>query len=43
MFDFFAEQAGCGGLGSLSKTLDCLREASISAISRAQDATENTL
>ncbi|EJD02053.1 alpha/beta-hydrolase [Fomitiporia mediterranea MF3/22] len=38
LFDFYAEQAGCGGLSSVSATVSCLRKASISALARAQDA-----
>ncbi|KAH8109134.1 alpha/beta-hydrolase [Phellopilus nigrolimitatus] len=38
LFDFYAEQAGCGSLSSVDNTLVCLRNASISALARAQDA-----
>ncbi|KAL5520667.1 hypothetical protein ACEPAF_2668 [Sanghuangporus sanghuang] len=38
LFDFYAEQAGCRGFGSVEETISCLRNASISALARAQDA-----
>ncbi|KAJ3756051.1 alpha/beta-hydrolase [Lentinula raphanica] len=37
VFDFYAEEAGCGG-GTVTDKLACLRQASISALARAQDA-----
>ncbi|KAG6811481.1 hypothetical protein H0H92_007253 [Tricholoma furcatifolium] len=37
LFQFYAEQAGCGS-GSTSDQLTCLRSASVSALARAQDA-----
>ncbi|KAF9072580.1 alpha/beta-hydrolase [Rhodocollybia butyracea] len=37
LFAFYAEAAGCGD-GSVSEQLRCLRNASISALARAQDA-----
>jgi hypothetical protein len=39
MFDFFAEQAGCGEKSSPAETLCCLRSALASALARAQDLT----
>ncbi|THU84217.1 alpha/beta-hydrolase [Dendrothele bispora CBS 962.96] len=36
LFDFFSEHAGCG-TGSTVQKVACLREASVSAIARAQD------
>ena len=41
LFDFYASQAVCGGLQSDSATMSCLRNASISALARAQDAGAN--
>ncbi|KLO17165.1 alpha/beta-hydrolase [Schizopora paradoxa] len=40
LFNFFAEQAGCGEQ-SITATLACLRNASVSALARAQDAGAN--
>ncbi|OCB90395.1 alpha/beta-hydrolase [Sanghuangporus baumii] len=37
LFDFYAEQAGCRGFGSVEETISCLRNAPISALARAQD------
>ncbi|TFY70510.1 hypothetical protein EVG20_g2486 [Dentipellis fragilis] len=37
LFDFFAEAAGCGS-GSVTDQLSCLRQASVSALARAQDS-----
>ncbi|OBZ66688.1 Acetylcholinesterase [Grifola frondosa] len=39
LFDFYAEHAGCG-IGSVSARLACLRNASISALARAQDTAQ---
>ncbi|KAI0718594.1 alpha/beta-hydrolase [Cerioporus squamosus] len=36
MFDYYAEQAGCGS-GSAAAKIACLRKADVSALSRAQD------
>ena len=38
LFDFYAEKAGCGS-GSLALQMACLRNANISALAPAQDAT----
>ncbi|KAH8112326.1 alpha/beta-hydrolase [Phellopilus nigrolimitatus] len=38
LFDFYAKQAGCDSLSSIDKTFVCLRNASVSALVRAQDA-----
>ncbi|KAK0186160.1 alpha/beta-hydrolase [Armillaria mellea] len=40
LFDFYTERAGCGS-GSLSSKLQCLREASVSALAHAQDEAAN--
>ncbi|KAG6915820.1 hypothetical protein DXG01_009694 [Tephrocybe rancida] len=37
LFQFYAEQAGCG-TGTTAEKLACLRKASVSALARAQDA-----
>ncbi|KAK0472094.1 alpha/beta-hydrolase [Armillaria novae-zelandiae] len=37
LFNFYSMRAGCGS-GSLSSKLQCLREANVSALARAQDA-----
>jgi len=37
LFNFYADSAGCG-TGSVTTQLACLREASVSALARAQDA-----
>ncbi|RPD61550.1 alpha/beta-hydrolase [Lentinus tigrinus ALCF2SS1-7] len=37
MFDYYAEQAGCGS-GSAAVKMACLRKADVSALSRAQDS-----
>ncbi|SJK99526.1 uncharacterized protein ARMOST_02831 [Armillaria ostoyae] len=37
LFDFYSEQVGCGS-DSLSSKLQCLRDANVSALARAQDA-----
>ncbi|KAG6915818.1 hypothetical protein DXG01_009692 [Tephrocybe rancida] len=37
LFQFYSEQAGCG-TGTTTEKLACLRKASVSALSRAQDA-----
>ncbi|KAK7435520.1 hypothetical protein VKT23_019642 [Stygiomarasmius scandens] len=41
LFDFFSENAGCGN-GSVTEKVACLRTASISDISRAQDLATTT-
>ncbi|KAK0222835.1 alpha/beta-hydrolase [Armillaria nabsnona] len=40
LFDFYSERAGCGS-DSLSSELQCLRDADVSALARAQDAAAN--
>ena len=37
LFDFYVNRAGCGA-GSVQAQLACLRQASVSALARAQDA-----
>ena len=39
MFNFYAEQAGCGA-GAVQQKMACLRAADVSALSRAQDAVD---
>ena len=36
MFNYYAEQAGCGS-GSVASKVTCLRKADVSALARAQD------
>lgn len=36
MFNYYAEQAGCGS-GSVAAKIACLRAADVSALARAQD------
>ena len=36
MFDYYAEQAGCGS-GTIQQKMACLRSADISALSHSQD------
>ena len=42
MFEYYAEQAGCGS-GSIFGKMACLRKAPVSALARAQDAVKYNL
>ena len=41
LFDYFASQAGCGA-GNVTTTIACLRQASVSTLAIAQDATQGS-